>query len=62
MTTYDPRDCCDADAPLGYPRPNLPAGRSGSGAGTPDEDLGGALVWLVVALILGGLAAWWMIR
>lgn len=49
MTTYDPRECRDCDAPLGYPRPNA-----------PDESFG-ALLWLGVALIVGGLIAWWSV-
>lgn len=43
---HDPRDCCDSDSPLGCPRPNTP------------EDGVGALIWLGIALIVGGALVW----
>lgn len=46
----NPRDVRDSDAPLGYPCPH-----------SADETSGWVVVWLGVAMIIGGLVCWWAV-
>ena len=48
---FNPIESVDSDSPLGYPCPHDPEA----------EVTGVALIWFGVVMILGGIAAWWII-